>query len=145
MDILDPKLNLRILHWKMMLEDITERYMEEACGFVAGVDQSSLEVYPVTNILHSPVRFRMDPEEQLQCLIQIDEKQWDLLAIYHSHPPGFDRPSQTDVAEAFYPGVIQLIWSQTSGEWNCQGYLINNGAVDKVEIFLIENEVGLGE
>ena len=108
---------------------------------VAGVDQISYEVFPVTNILHSPVRYQMDPEQQLECLNQIDENQWDLQAIYHSHPPGLNEPSPIDIAEASYPGVIHLIWSQTNGEWNCQGYLIEKGVVNKVENFHIEEEI----
>ncbi len=141
MDSLGTTLNLRRIHWQMMLDDITERDLEEACGLVAGVDQTSLEVFPVTNILHSPVRYRMDPEQQLKYFNQIDKNHWDLLAIYHSHPQGFERLSAIDIAEASYPGVIYLIWSQTNGEWNCQGYLIDKGLVEKVEIFQIEDEI----
>jgi hypothetical protein len=64
-----------------MLDDIGKRNLEEACGLVAGVGQTSLAVYPVTNILHSPVRYRMDPEQQLKYFNLIDENQWHLLAI----------------------------------------------------------------
>jgi len=141
MDSLGTTLNLRRIHWQMMLADITERDFEESCGLVAGVDQTSLKVFPVTNILHSPVRYQMDPEQQLRYFNQIDKNQWDLLAIYHSHPQGLDGPSPIDIAEASYPGVIYLIWSQNNGEWNCQGYLIDKGLVEKVEIFRIEDEI----
>ena len=141
MDSLGTMLKLRRIHWQMMLDDITERDLEEACGLVAGVDQTSLEVFPVTNILHSPVRYRMDPEQQLKYFNQIDKNQWDLLAIYHSHPQGLDGPSPIDIAEASYPGVIYLIWSQINGEWNCQGFLIEKGLVEKVEIFQIDDEI----
>jgi len=129
----------------MMLDDITERDLEEACGLVAGVDRTSLEVFPVTNILHSPVRYRMDPEQQLKYFNQIDKNHWDLLAIYHSHPQGLEWPSAIDIAEASYPGVIYLIWSQTNGEWNCKGYLIEKELVEKVEIFQMEDEIDESE
>ena len=141
MDGLGTTLKLRRMHWQMMLDDITERNSEESCGLVAGVDQTSFGVFPVTNILHSPVRYQMDPEQQLKCFNQIDKNQWEILAIYHSHPQGLHGPSPIDIAEASYPGVIYLIWSQTSGEWNCQGYLIDKGLVEKVEIIQIEDEI----
>ncbi len=141
MDGLGTTLKLRRMHWQMMLDDITERDMEEACGLVAGVDQTSLEVFPVTNILHSPVRYRMDPEQQLKYFNQIDKNQWEILAIYHSHPQGLHGPSPIDIAEASYPGVIYLIWSQIHGGWNCLGYLIDKGLVGKVEIIQIEVEI----
>lgn len=138
---LGTTLNLQRIHWQMMLDHITERDSEEVCGLVAGVDQTSRGVFPVTNILHSPVRYRMDPEQQLKYFNQIDKYDWEILAIYHSHPQGLERPSAIDIAEASYPGVIYLIWSQTNGEWNCQGYLIDKGLVEKVEIFQIEDEI----
>ena len=140
MDSLGTTLNLRRIHWQMMLDDITERDLEEACGLVAGVDQTSFEVFPVTNMLHSPVRYRMDPEQQLKYFNQIEKNHWDLLAIYHSHPQGLERLSAIDIAEASYQGVIYLIWSQTNGEWNCKGYLIEKELVEKVEIFQMEDE-----
>ena len=123
-----------------MLADINQRRLEEACGLVAGVDQTSYAVYPVTNILHSPIRYRMDPEQQLSYFNQIDDNQWQLLAIYHSHLQGSRSPSQIDVAEAAYPGVIYLIWSHTNGEWNCHGYLIEEGRVDQVPVYLVDDE-----
>ncbi len=137
MDNLNDKLYLRKIHWQSMLDDIGKRNLEEACGLVAGVGQTSLAVYPVTNILHSPVRYRMDPEQQLKYFNLIDENQWHLLAIYHSHLQGPYGPSQVDVAEATYPGVIYLIWSPTKGEWDCQGYLIESGRVEQVPVYSI--------
>ena len=117
-----------------MLADVNERAMEEACGLVGGKDQTSTAVFPVINILHSPTRYRMDPEEQLRVFNQLDENQWELLAIYHSHPNGPPGPSPIDVAEAMYPGVIYLIWFRQSSQWECRGYLIENGVVDQVQI-----------
>ena len=140
MDSLESKLYLRKNHWQRMLADINQRSMEEACGLVAGVDQTSCAVFPVTNVLHSPVRYRMDPEQQLMYFNQIDDNHWQLLAIYHSHLRGPRSPSQLDVAEAAYPGVIYLIWSPANGEWDCQGYLIEKGQIDQVPVFLVDEE-----
>ncbi len=140
MDSLADKLCLRRSHWQLMRADINRRNMEEACGLVAGTDQTSLAVYPVTNILHSPVRYRMDPEQQLECFNLIDENQWQLLAIYHSHLHGPREPSQVDIAEATYPEVIYLIWSPVNGEWDCEGYLIENGRIEEVPIYLIDEK-----
>ena len=138
MDILNDKVFLRLKHWEQMLADILGRNYEEACGLVAGIEQTSCAVYPVTNDLHSPVRYRMDPEQQLKYLIQIEDEDQQLLAIYHSHLQGPEEPSAIDIAEAFYPGVIYLIWSNTSGEWDCQGFLIEQGLVKPVSIIRLE-------
>ncbi len=134
MDRLIDKLILRPEHWGKMLADVKERSMEEACGLVGGKDHTSMAVFPVTNLLHSPTRYRMDPEEQLRVFNQLDENQWELLAIYHSHPNGPPGPSPIDIAEAMYPGVIYLIWFRQSSQWECRGYLIENDVVIKVPI-----------
>lgn len=134
MDQLNTGIFIKSEHWETMLADIHERNLEEACGLIAGFDQSSCEVYPVTNILHSPVRFRMDPEQQIRVFNRIEDQSWQLLAIYHSHLNGPEEPSAIDVAEANYPGVVNLIWSNTSGAWNCRGFLIEEGQIKSVPV-----------
>jgi proteasome lid subunit RPN8/RPN11 len=127
-------------HWQTMFDEVSRLDKEETCGIVAGVNRTSRAVYPVTNILHSPVKYRMDPEQQLVVFNQIDEKRWELLAIFHSHLQGPPEPSRTDVAEAAYPGVIHLIWSPSSQGWACRGYLIEKGSVSEVPIQIIESD-----
>jgi proteasome lid subunit RPN8/RPN11 len=131
-------LYLQQVHWQSMIDEVNKWAMEEACGMVAGLDQTSQAVYPVTNILHSPIRYRMDPEQQLEVFNQIDDNEWQLLAIYHSHLQGPSVPSNIDIAEAAYPGVIHLIWSPSDGDWICRGYLIEKGKISEVPIKLLE-------
>jgi proteasome lid subunit RPN8/RPN11 len=126
----------------------------EACGLIAGRasglprgGSEAVQVISVTNVLHSRVRFRMDPVQQLKAFNQIEEQGLELLAIYHSHPDGPATPSATDVSEAAYPGVVHLIWSK-SGErltepvaeqWNCRGFLIAGGRVSEVAIRILSD------
>jgi proteasome lid subunit RPN8/RPN11 len=131
---------LQRIHWQTMLDEVKKLAEEEVCGLVAGVDQTSQAVFPVPNILHSPVRYRMDPERQLAFFNQIDENGWQLLAIYHSHLQGSPSPSSIDVAEAAYPGVIHLIWSPSGGDWDCRGYLIEIGEITEVPVKIIDRD-----
>ena len=73
---------------------------------IVGEGNQSRLVIPVTNILHDPYRFRMDPEEELKAFLLAEEKGWEILAIYHSHPQGIQHPSPTDFTELTFPGVI---------------------------------------
>ncbi len=66
----------------------------------------------------------MDPEEQLKAFLLVEDKGWDILAIYHSHPHGIDKPSATDYDELTFPGIIYLIWYQDAIKWHCRGYLM---------------------
>ena len=140
MDRMNSKLYLNDEHWNLMREDIIERMSEEACGIVAGIEETSCAVFTVTNILHSQVRFRMAPEEQLDVFNQIEDQDLQLLAIYHTHLKGPDRPSPIDIAEAYYPELINLIWSNITGEWNCRGFLIDEGQVTPVPVVRLEKE-----
>lgn len=123
-------------NWEQIRGHLSGCLPEEACGLVGGrVGQSEL-VLPVTNVLHSPVRFRMDPSEQLQALMRLDECGLDLLAIYHSHPGGPNHPSETDVAEFSYPGVITLICTFTDQVWKVQAFQIMNSFANAVPLYL---------
>ena len=119
-----------------MKRDVSRRFPEEACGLLAGLGREVLEVVQITNELHSRYRFRMEPGEQIRALQSFEERGLELIAIYHSHPHGPERPSATDVAEAAYPEAVNLIWSGQGGEWRCQGFLIRDGQVQGVKLTL---------
>jgi proteasome lid subunit RPN8/RPN11 len=134
---LTPPFSIRRKHWEQMREHVVLTAPEEACGLVAGKDGQSMEVFTIENALHSPARYRMDPESQLRAMLSIEERGWEIAAIYHSHPGGPEVPSQTDIAEAAYPGVVHLIWHPINAEWGCRGYIIEGGAAFEIEIILI--------
>lgn len=123
-----------------MLTDVQERVPEEACGLLAGKDRVVYIVTPVTNILHSPIRYRMAPEEQLIVFNDIDEQNLDLLGIYHSHPRGPSEPSETDLKEAYYPDAIQLIWYRQGTEWCCRGFIIVSDQYFEIPLQVYEKE-----
>jgi [CysO sulfur-carrier protein]-S-L-cysteine hydrolase len=133
-DTLDDALWLTREHWLQMQEHVQRSLPEEACGLVAGRDGLSLAVYPVDNILHSPVRFHMDPVQQVRILSHLDDNELELLAIYHSHPQGPAHPSETDIAEAYYPEAAHLIWSLVGSQWTCDAFRIRNGQVVKIAL-----------
>lgn len=125
-----------------MLAHVDRHLPEEACGLLAGESRDEIyrthTVIPTTNVLHSPVRYRIGPQEQLAAFNQIDEMESQLVGIFHSHPMGPDVPSLTDIAEAYYPEVVYLIWSRRTGEWRCRGFTIQDGEVGEVRVAKLE-------
>ena len=99
-----------------------------------------MEIIPAANALHSPVRYRIAPEEQWAAFQRIEANGWELLAIYHSHPSGPSTPSATDIAEAFYPETAYLIWSPLQELWHCRAYTLQDGKVDEIRLSLMELE-----
>jgi proteasome lid subunit RPN8/RPN11 len=138
LDPLDVKthgyLNITARHWEEMRADVKQHVPEEACGLLAGLENQVKLVLPIANELHSPVRFRMAARDQLTAFERIDQAGMELLGIYHSHPNGPDRPSVTDIAEAFYPEVIYLIWSPQDGAWSCRAFNIQDGHLQEATL-----------
>lgn len=136
-------LRLKPKHWEQMITQLTmadrdSEAPEEICGLIVGRYGIAEDVYPITNILHSPNRYRMDPVEELRVLQTIELNDWELLAIYHSHPKGPSFPSETDIAEITFPNVIYLIWAPQAGEWQCRGFTISNGGYQEIPIHVVK-------
>lgn len=126
--------------WQQMRQDVERRAPEEACGLILGEAGRAKRVIPVTNTLRSPERFRMDPKEQLEALALMEREGLELSAIYHSHPRGPAAPSETDIAEAYYPDSLYLIWFSDFGDWNCRGFWIKEGKAFEAPLRIISGE-----
>ena len=127
-----------------MQDHIVALAPEEACGLLAGEVEGdtcqALRVIPMHNMLHSPVQYRMEPSEQLAAFNEIEAGGMELVGIYHSHPAGPEEPSPVDIAEAYYPEVVYLIWTRKSDAWQCKGYSVYDRDVCPVEILINEAE-----
>lgn len=120
--------------WTQLCSEAERVAPQEACGLLAGQGAMVEAVIPVTNELHSNVRFRMDPAEQIRAFLEIERQGWELIGIYHSHPAGPDVPSQTDKSEAYYPECVYIILSGQAGDWRCRGFLIEDGQANEVPV-----------
>jgi len=97
--------------FQAMIHHLQSALPLEACGLLAGTDDLIRRRYEVDNILRSSTAYEMDPEQQVQAMLDIEEQGLSLLAIYHSHPHGPAFPSETDVAQAYFPEAVYLIIS----------------------------------
>jgi [CysO sulfur-carrier protein]-S-L-cysteine hydrolase len=100
---------------KRYVEDIIAHAKAEAplecCGILAGTDDKVLKLYRTTNSEKSPLRYNVEPEELLCIYQELDEKGWQLLAVYHSHPYSKAYPSLTDIKLAQCLDVLHIIVS----------------------------------
>jgi [CysO sulfur-carrier protein]-S-L-cysteine hydrolase len=131
------QLLIKASHWHEMHQHVHQNAPLEACGLLAGKNDSVEKVLLVRNQAQSPVRFVMDPHEQLDAFTWIDSQALDLLGIFHSHPTGPETVSVTDIAEAAYE-VVHVIWSRADEEWNARGFWVENGKVINVPLVLSE-------
>lgn len=119
-----------------MVEHLAACLPEEGCGLLAGRDGLCSLVFTVENELRSPVAFRMNPQEQLQAFLRMEEDELDLLAIFHSHPRGPQTPSPTDVAEFAYPDTVTIIAVPKDGEWTLRGFRLDGSGFMEIELII---------
>jgi len=118
-------LKLKTAQFETIRDHILKCLPEEACGLLAGRGDCVEVVLPITNQLHSPVRFRMQPEELLAALQHLESNELELLAIFHSHPHGPEAPSETDLREYAYPESLMLIWFPKGSNWRCRAFRVD--------------------
>jgi proteasome lid subunit RPN8/RPN11 len=131
------QLTLSQKQWNEMRVHVAQQVPLEACGLLAGKNDCVKKVILVRNQAQSPVRFVMDPYEQLKAFDWIESNGLDLLGIFHSHPAGPETASATDIAEAAYE-VVHVIWSRIEDRWQARGFWIVNGEAIEVTLPIIE-------
>ena len=116
-----------------MIAYVDQRAPLEACGLLAGKAARAEKMIGVLNQAQSPVRFVMDPYEQLQAFDWIDSNGLDLVGIFHSHPAGPETASATDILEAAY-AVVHVILSRVGTQWKARGFWIEDGKAREVTL-----------
>jgi proteasome lid subunit RPN8/RPN11 len=132
-------LKIKPVHWETMRRHVVEQAPLEACGLLAGKHDTVEAVLQVRNADQSPVRFRMDPQEQYKAFMWIEANGMDLIGIFHSHPSGPEAASATDIAESAYD-VIHVIWSRTGRVWSARGFWIEAGQITEVPLQIVKNQ-----
>ena len=128
------RINLTEAQMAQMNEHVQATAPNEACGLLGGIDAIVHHVVPITNTARSPIRYRMDPGQQIEALFGFEAQNLELTGIFHSHPGGPPGPSQTDLDEAAYPEAVQLIWFQSEAQWTCRAFRFEDGGAVEVEL-----------
>ena len=128
-----PTLELSQTLLQDLIKYVDQHLPLEACGVLAGKEARAVKMIGVLNQAQSPVRFVMDPYEQLHAFDWIDSHGLDLVGIFHSHPTGPETASATDILEAAY-AVVHVILSRTGTQWKARGFWIENGTASEVAL-----------
>ncbi|MDP3910876.1 MAG: M67 family metallopeptidase [Gemmatimonadales bacterium] len=77
----------------------------ECCGVIAGKASVATKLYRARNAEASPYRYNIHPQDLLRISQEIDERDWEVMVIYHSHVASEAYPSATDIRLAQWPGT----------------------------------------
>lgn len=75
-------------------------YPNEACGLLAGDDTRISLVFCLTNRVHSPTRYTIDPREYFGAMRYAERQGLNIVGAWHSHPDGDATMSGTDIASS---------------------------------------------
>jgi proteasome lid subunit RPN8/RPN11 len=125
-------------HVDAMVRHAREEFPNEACGMLASRNGVVVHTYTMRNADASPVSYRIDPQEQLRVMMEIDDRDWDLGAIFHSHTRTRAYPSPTDIRLAFYPDTLYIIISLADpAAPEVRGYRIADSEISEEEIEIV--------
>ena len=122
-----------------LLDEIVAHSLEEVpnecCGMVASSDGEAIRTYRARNAAASPLRYEVDPRDQLRIQGEIESEGLDLGAIYHSHTRSEPYPSQTDInlaltpdgRDALWPGTVYVIVGVAGEEPDVRAFAIGAG------------------
>ncbi|HEY0721083.1 MAG TPA: M67 family metallopeptidase [Gammaproteobacteria bacterium] len=115
---------------------------DEVCGLIGAAADGAMRLYPVANVAEDAHHlFIMEPKGQIDAMRQMRQAGETLFAIYHSHPHAPAAPSSLDLQQAAYPEALYLIVSlDTQGVLEMRGYRLHDGAVENIELELLEGQ-----
>ncbi len=106
----------------------------ECCGLVGLEGGAAVGHWPVANDAASPLRFEMNPLEQLRAFQEIEDRGLGL-AIFHSHTRSPAYPSQTDVNfAALWPGSPWIIAGVAGGAAELRAFAIDAGEIEELVV-----------
>lgn len=123
--------------WQAMREHVQSCLPEEGCGLLGGEAGRVQLIEPITNSLHSSIRYKMDPKEQVDGLLKIEATGYELVGIFHSHPMGPVGPSDIDIAQVTYPEAVYLIWSIGPTGWDCHAFRLDGETPEEIPLKII--------
>lgn len=133
-----PRVVIDAALYEEMVAHLQNEYPLEGCGLLAGSGGRVSGHYPVSNRLRSPTAYEMEPKEQLRAMLDMEDRAWELVAVYHSHPHGPEEPSPTDIAKATYPDAAQVIVSfRRPDSPKARAFYVVDGRFDEIELAIV--------
>ena len=111
---------------------------EEACGILAGADETVASVHPAENVMHSPVAYRVNPADQIRIFNEIYDRNLDDIGYFHSHPFSEPYPSPTDVREVHIGSVRLVILSLRGPDPEARSFWVGDGKIEEEQIEMVD-------
>jgi proteasome lid subunit RPN8/RPN11 len=95
-------------------------------------------IFPANNTLASATAYEIAPKELFQHMREIRRVGLELMGIYHSHPQSENKPSTSDIDQAYYPDLLYFILSPRNDAPNpVRAFGIQNGKAVELDINVV--------
>ena len=119
---------------KTILSEYSENQKpNESCAILFGKNNQVLDLFLTENIENSPVNFTISNKQLIEAYKIAEEKEMEVVGIFHSHPGSDAYPSNTDKKFMQSNPVAWIIYSGINK--NFRAYLLES---DIVEILIEE-------
>jgi aspartate racemase len=121
--------------YRQMIDHLSSVRPDEGCGLIAFHGNRPVKLFPGTNVHPRPAdHYRMDDNQVVDAINEMDRQGWWLGAIYHSHPQSDPTPSTTDLREANWPDALMIIVSLGSTVPKVKAYRVSDGSPQEVRL-----------
>jgi proteasome lid subunit RPN8/RPN11 len=118
---------------RKIVDHAREAAPAECCGLLVGGPGEIVDTIRTRNIAGGVSRFRIDPKDHIDGRREARRRGLEVVGFYHSHPRSPAEPSETDVAEAAYPGHFYLIVSLAAETEDVRLFRLVGGIFHPVE------------
>ena len=122
------KIKLSQTHKKILTEHAENENPNESCAILFGKENIVSEVFLTKNIEESPVNFTISNEQLIEGYKIAEEKEMDVIGIFHSHPDSEAYPSNTDKKFMQSNPVAWIIYSGINK--NFRAYFLESDIVE---------------
>jgi proteasome lid subunit RPN8/RPN11 len=135
-----PILRLSHAQYETVVSHCFDGFPDEACGLLAGplVDAVSAGeitgAYPCRNADQSARTYTVDSRDYLRAMRDAEERDDEIVGVWHSHTHTDAYPSPTDVRQAVDPAWWYVIVSLKLGEPVLRAFQIRDDTITEVGV-----------
>ena len=126
------KIILSKKHNQILKEHAKNKKPNESCAILFGRESRVLEVYLTENIEESPTNFTISNTELINAYKDAEEKNLEVIGIFHSHPNSEAYPSNTDKKFMKINPVVWIIYSNPKDQF--RAYYLDSEPIE-IQIF----------
>lgn len=114
-------------HHGILINHAQSRFPNESCALLFGTEKSGTatvtDIFLAENIERSPVNFTIANDELLRAYREAEQKNLDVVGIFHSHPHSEAFPSATDKK---FMGINPVVWVISDKKGELKAYVLDS-------------------